>query len=382
MESFNFATANKIIFGTNSINSLKGELQALKVKNPVLITDKAVRKIAEDIIKKTGLNLEVWDDAEAEPSLDNAKRCVGFVREKNFDCVIGLGGGSSMDLAKMAAASLPSKDDIEHWIGKNIDTRAPLILIPTTAGTGSEVSNAAVFATPGIKYVFYGTALYPDVAIISPELTLSVPQRTTANTGIDALCHAIESYVSLQASPLTEQLSLRAIELVSSNIRRAYAQGEDMEAREKMSLAALLAGISFGNAGTILGHACGYAYVYPSTQLHLPHGFSIGIVTPYVLRYNAIADFEKHAKIAELLGANTSGMSLRDKAFAAAIAFKDLLEDLEMPTSLKDLGVEKEEIPIIAKNVFKNGSHVARNPRKVNENDMMELFERAYEGVL
>lgn len=382
MNGFSYITAKKIVFGINSVNRLKEELDSLKAKKAVIITDKVVSKIASEITQRTHLNAEVWDEAEAEPSLENAKKCVEFVRGGRFDCVIGIGGGSSLDLAKMAAASLASKEEIDSWIGKNIECRAPLVLIPTTAGTGSEVSNAAVFATPSVKYVFYGSALYPDVAIVSPELTLSVPQKTTANTGIDALCHAVESYVSLEASPITEQFSLRAIELISHNIRRAYAHGDDINAREKMSLAALMAGIAFGNAGTVLGHACGYAYVYPATNLHLPHGFSIGIMAPYVLEYNAIADFEKHAKIAELLGAKTDGLPLRDRAFMAARAFKDLLKDLGIPTSLKELDIKKEQISDISKNVFKNESHVRRNPRKVNEKEMVSLFEKAYEGII
>jgi alcohol dehydrogenase len=155
-----------------------------------------------------------------------------------------------------------------------------------------------------------------------------------------------------------------------------------MEAREGMALASLLAGIVMGNADTTIGHACGYAYVYPATKLHYPHGYAIAITFPYVMEYNALAQLEKHAMIAEVLGEETEGMSLRDAAYVAPMAFRTLMQDLGLPTSLKEVGVEKSMIPMIANNVLKSPNHCRRNPREVTEAGMIELFTHAYEGTL
>jgi alcohol dehydrogenase class IV len=239
-----------------------------------------------------------------------------------------------------------------------------------------------VFATPELKVGLVSSMLYPNVAIVDPQMTVSMPAAVTANTGIDVLCHAIEGYQSIQANPLTDALALEAMRLVNQHLRAAYCNGADMEAREGMALASLLAGMVMGNADTTIGHACGYAFVYPATKLHYPHGYAIAITLPYVMEYNAVAQLDKHATIAEMLGENTEGLSLRDAAFLAPMAFKKLLVDLNLPTSLKAVDVEKDMIQMLARNVLKSPNHCRRNPREVTEDGMITLFEHAYEGKL
>ena len=388
MKTFSFATARKILFGAGAVRQLGEGLKNIGARRIAIITDAVIEKAGilgelTGVLKKDGFDYGVWDKAEAEPSLESGEAAIRFTREGSYDSVIGLGGGSVMDTAKAAAVSITNSGTLEGWVKKIFEKPlAPLVLIPTTSGTGSEVSNAAVFATPEVKYVLYSSLMYPDIALVDPEFTRTVPARTTANTGIDALCHAIEAYVSLKANPVTDALALEAIDLVAENLRAAYACGDNMEARSGMSLASLLAGLAFGNAGTVIGHACGYAYVYPATELHFPHGYSIAITLPYVLEYNAISNLPKHATIAEVMGESIAGLSPRDAALKSALAFKKMLVDLDMPTSIKDVGVTKDMIPAIARDVFKSPAHVARNPRKVTEEGMVRLFEKAYKGKL
>jgi len=386
--TFPFRTAKKILFGTGTIEQVGAELRPAGATNAVIITDKTIaaagwaQKVAA-ALGAAGILSTVWDGAEAEPSVEVGERAIDFARGGGFDSVVGLGGGSAMDIAKGAAVGLTNEGHVMRWIKEGFKRPlAPLALCPTTAGTGSEVSDTAVFATPELKVGLVSSMLYPDVALVDPGLTVSMPGPVTANTGVDALCHAIEGFQSVQANPLTDAIALEAMRMVNKYLRRAYCKGSDMEAREGMSLASLLAGIVMGNADTTIGHACGYAYVYPATNIHLPHGYAIAVTFPYVMEYNALAQFEKHAMIADVLGEDIEGMPLRDAAYAAALAFKTLLEDLKMPTSLKEVGVERSMIPMIAQNVLKSPNHCRRNPREVTEAGMIELFTHAYEGTL
>ena len=386
--TFPFRTAKKILFGTGTIEQVGAELRTAGATNALIITDKTIAaagwaKKVQAALGTAGVLSKVWDGAEAEPSVEVGEKAIDFARAGGFDSVVGLGGGSAMDIAKGAAVGLTNEGHVMRWIKEGFKRPlAPLALCPTTAGTGSEVSDTAVFATPELKVGLVSSMLYPDIAIVDPGLTVSMPGPVTANTGVDALCHAIEGYQSIQANPLTDALALESMRLVNKYLRRAYCKGSDMEAREGMALASLLAGIVMGNADTTIGHACGYAYVYPATNLHLPHGHAIAVTFPYVMEYNALAQFEKHAMIAGVLGEDVKGMPLRDAAYTAPLAFKALLEDLKMPTSLREVGVERSMIPMIAQNVLKSPNHCRRNPREVTDAGMIELFTHAYEGTL
>ena len=386
--SFPFRTAKKILFGTGMVEQVGSELKSAAARTAGVVTDRILREAgwAEKVqswLEDAGIRSKVWDGSEAEPSVEVGEQAIDFARSGGFDSVVGLGGGSSMDIAKAVAVALANEGSIMGWIKDGFtNALAPLALCPTTAGTGSEVSDTAVFATPELKVGLVSSMLYPDVAIIDPGLTVSMPGPVTANTGIDALCHAIEGYQSVQANLLTDALAVESMRLTNSYLRAAYCNGRDIEAREGMALASLLAGIVMGNADTTIGHACGYAYVYPATKLHYPHGYAIAVTLPYVMEYNAIAQMEKHANIARVLGEDIEGLSQRDAAFLAPLAFKKLMVDVGLPTSLKAMDVEKDMLPMIARNVLKSPNHCRRNPREVTEEGMIDLFEHAYEGKL
>ncbi len=388
VEIHSFKTAKKILFGKDALKQLGEEAKSIGVHRIAIITDHGVEKAGivdkvTTVLEQEEIDYGVWNQVEPEPALTVGEAAIDFVRDENYDSILGLGGGSSLDTAKVAAVAITNQGRLQDWVKESFQRQpAPFILIPTTAGTGSEVSNAAVFATPEVKFALYSPLLYPDIALVEPGLTRTLPPSLTAYTGVDALCHALEAYVSLKASPITDILALKAISLVTKNIRSAYKNGDNMDARADMALAALLAGMAFGNAGTVLGHACGYAYVYPATSLHFPHGYAIGTTMPYVLEYNALANLEKHARIAELLEEPKGNLSLRSSAFRCAVGFKKLLQDLDMPTSLQAVGVTQRMIPSLARNVFRSPKHVARNPRKVTVESLIELFTNAYDGHL
>jgi alcohol dehydrogenase len=388
MENFSFSTARKIIFGMEAVQQLSEELQKLGAKKIAVITDKGVEQsgILDKVVAQLlrgGFDYTVWDEAETEPSVAGGEEAIKFVRAGEYDSVIGLGGGSVIDNAKVASISITNPGTLSDWLKDSFEIPlAPLVLMPTTAGTGSEVSNAVAFSTPQGKAVLFSPLMFPALALVEPEFTRTVPAAVTANAGVDAFCNGMEAYVSLNASPITDAFALQTMQLVAENLKEAYACGDNMEARSNMSLAALMGGLAFGNAGTVLGHACAYAYSYPATDIHLPHGYAVAVITPYTMEYNAIANPLRYAHIAEILGEPIEGMSLRDASLQAAIAFKKLLKDLDIPASIKATGVTRDMIPVIAKNVFQSPAHIARNPRKVTEEGMVRLFEHAYEGIL
>ena len=387
LKAYSSAMARKILFGMGVAGRTGEEAKTIGATKALFVTDHTVvgmgllGKVTRSL-EDQSISYEIWAEAESEPSVENAQAAVDKVREGSFDLLVGIGGGSALDVTKTAAIVAKQRGNVREYLGVTLPKpEIPFILIPTTAGTGSEVSNGAVLAVveEAFKYVIYSPLMYPEVAIVDPEMSSTMPPGLTAHTGVDALTHAIEAYVSRQASPFTDIFAVEAIKLVNEHLRTAYTNGENMEARYGMAKASLFAGLAFGNAGTVLGHAAGYAHAHIH---HLPHGSSVAVTEPYVLEYNAFADMEKHASVAWLLGEDVSGLPKRDAALRAAVAFRKLLRDLNMPTSLKEVGVEREQMPEIVDRVFKSRAHVARNPRKITKEDMVRLFEKAYEGIL
>lgn len=382
-----FSSVKRIHLGIGTVVKVGDEARLLGGSKALLITDPIVVKVGlvDKVLaslQDAGISYEVWDKVEPEPSFDVAESVKEKLIGNDFNVVIGVGGGSSLDTAKAAAVFAREPGTIKSFIGKPIPKRMlPLILIPTTAGTGAEVSNLVVLSSQDeeFKYAVYGFSFYPDVVIEDANMTATMPRQVTANTGLDALCHAIEAYVSLEASPITDLFAVEAIRLINKHLRKAYVNGKDIDARYGMIKAALFAGLAFGNAGTVLGHAVGYAHAHVH---HFPHGKTVAITMPYVLGYNAPANVRKHVKIANLLGEPVKDIPAKEASLKAAVAFKKLLEDLDMPTNLKVTGVKKEAIPDLAERVFKSPKHVARNPRKPTIEDMIKLFENAYEGIL
>lgn len=374
MDAFSFSCV-KIIFGVDTIEKIPDEVARLKGSKVVVITSKSLKGVGKKICEKLE-NCELWSNIPPEPEIG----IVDEIAQLEFDMVVGVGGGSTLDVAKLSAVIAGNKVSADELVGRKLpERRVKLILCPTTAGTGSEVTKLAVFKIPGrdVKYVFDDTNLYADVAVVDPNLTVSLPPSITASSGLDAICHAIEAYTSAFSNPITDMFAERAIETGCMALREAFANGKNLNARIRMSYASLLAGIAFNIAGTHLGHALGYAHSYIHNN---PHGKSVAITLPYVLQYNAISDLKKHAKIASMLGGEIKGKSTRESASLAAKLFKDLLSDLGVPTKLLDVGAGEDDIPEIVKRIFESKKHIARNPRVVRKEEMYDLVRNAIYG--
>jgi len=252
-----------------------------------------------------------------------------------------------------------------------------MILIPTTSGTGSEITmNAVVKAeTDSIKTGIVSQHLLADIAIVDPCLTLTMPPKSTAATGLDALSHAVESLMSVDSNPMTESIALEAVGLIFSNLRAAYQKGDDVAARRNMALASTMAGAAFGNAGVCAGHAAAYAF---AVKCRIPHGISCAIALPYIMEYNAPACMSALAAISKTLG--SQGRTIERDAFDAVEAVRNLMKDVDIPLSLRELGVKGESIPKLAEDLLKSGRLLAHNPRPITLKDAEALFTRIHLG--
>ena len=252
-------------------------------------------------------------------------------------------------------------------------------MVPTSAGTGAEVTFTAVFINEetGSKGGMNGNPLYPEAAILDPELTLSLPPSVTASTGLDALAHALEAYTSVKAHPVSEMYSLEAIDLISGNIRAAYADGRNLEARTNMLLASLLGGKALAMAGVGLVHAMAYPL---GGMFGIAHGLANAILLPYVTEYNLIGNLEKHAHLAALFGFDTNGMPLREAATMIADGLFQLNMDLDIPATLADIDVPGDKIPEMADIAMKVAVPIENNPRRPSRDDIIAIYEYALNG--
>jgi 1,3-propanediol dehydrogenase/alcohol dehydrogenase len=324
------------------------------------------------LLREAGLAVALFDQVEHDPSGATIDRGAQLARAEQCDLVIGLGGGSPMDAARgIAGMALLDGSIIDHLRGKPIERAGlPLIQIATTAGTASEVTPVSVVLDEErrLKVGVKSPQWFADVAITDPELTLTMPPALTAATGLDALTHAVESYLSTRATPPTEALALQAIQLVGGNLRAACADGGDRSAREGMALASMTAGMAFANTGLGLVHGL----AHPIGARHdLPHGLACGRLLPEVMRFNLPAAADKLAAVGRAL-AGGSAASGED----AVGAVEALLHDLGVPSGIADLEIANEEMPSLAEDGLVSSS-VRTNPRPVGEDDARAVLESA-----
>ncbi len=378
----------KIIFGFDALRKVGGEARKLGRKL-LIVTDPVIEEKSGLIprIRKSlegeGLRVEVFNGVEPEPKLKIAETVASFARKVEPDFIVGVGGGSVLDMAKIASIAINNPKRIQEYLGTDmVDKPAlPKILIPTTAGTGSEATNVAVVSltVEEIKSVVVSPYLLADVAIVDPEASSTMPHRLTANTGVDALTHAIEALISVNSNPLTDLEAFEAVRLVFKNLRDAYREGGNMEARHGMALAALLAGLAFGSAGVCGGHAVAYAF---SVKYNIPHGMACGIALPYIMEYN-MSDLEsKLARVAQLSSEDVGKLEVHDAAVKAVLATRAFLKDLDFPSSLKELGIEREALPRLAEDLLKMKRLLDRQPRKITILDAHRIIDRAWSGIL
>jgi alcohol dehydrogenase class IV len=357
-----------------------GKPSALVVCGRVIGSSELLGRVTA-LLESAGLAAHVFAEVEPEPSLDAVDKCAAVIEEGEFGVVIGLGGGSSLDVAKVAAAIAGRGYARDHvGVGKIPGKGLPTLMVPTTSGSGSEVTPSALLSDPeggGLKRGVVSPFMVPDASIVDAELTLTLPPGSTAASGMDVLVHALEAYVSLRANPVTDALALRSMALVGMSLRKAFANGEDLAAREQMASASLLAGICIGNAGLGLVHAIALPL---GGRFGIAHGIANAVLLPYVLEFNLPSNLSKYAASSEALGENVDGLTLRERARLVIRAVRDLIEDLDIPPSLKDLGIPDSALDTLAQDAMDNKRLLATNPRKPTLDQVRTICQRAWNG--
>lgn len=373
--------------GWDSLDHLVSEATRLNASNILIVTDPFLeelgmtKKIVEPL-EAQGWKTSVYTEVVPEPPLEVGEKLVAFTRKNKFDLVIGLGGGSALDLAKLAGVLATHEGKVADYLNLTGDRSLthkgiPKILIPTTSGTGSEVTNISVLSLESTKDVVTHDYLLPDVAIVDPALTISLPPKVTAATGIDALTHAIEAYVSKNANPVTDGLALQAIRLISGSIRTAVADGENKEARTNMSYGSYLAGLSFFNAGVAGVHALAYPL---GGQFHISHGESNAVLLPYVMGYIRQSCEKKMKDILEAMGFSSDQLSQQEASYKCVEELKKLVADVKIPVSLKGFDIPEEALNNLADDGVKQKRILARSPMPLLREDIFAIYHAAYLG--
>jgi alcohol dehydrogenase len=384
MKTFSFTGAKKIVFGNGSFAGLAEHLTELKVSRPLVVLDANLAGTGfgerlSGLLEKAKIGFVLYDKAAPEPPIELADEGAKLAIRKKCDGVVGIGGGSAMDLAKAIAVLATNKGKAEDYLGLNKvpGPGLPKIMIPTTAGTGSEVTFTAVFIRKKLKKKegMNSPYLYPELALLDPELTLTLPPHATAATGIDALCHAIESYTSINASPMSEMMSLEAIRLISDNLRTAVHDGTNIEAREAMLLGSLYAGLGLANAGVTAVHSLSYPL---GGKYGISHGLANTIMLPRVMAFNLPGAQEKFVDIAEIMGEIVDDLPLREAAYLAVEAVEALIEDCGVFTTLEELEIPEADFPELAKVAMTVARPLANNPCKMTPEEMVEIYQECY----
>ncbi|HPU77694.1 MAG TPA: iron-containing alcohol dehydrogenase [Thermosynergistes sp.] len=385
MRISSFCAPSRIVFGPGAVRqNLAAEVRSIGAKRVLIVADPNLVKAGmteslNEALKGEVEELLTFSEVLPEPPVDIPLKIADIVKEKGIDLIIGFGGGSSLDCAKGGAILATNGGHPRDYFGVNKVKKPgiPTILIPSTAGTGSEVTAVAVFDDPkqGAKFGIQSPFNYAKVALVDPEMTMTCPPKVTASSGMDALIHAVEAYTSKDASPLSDLLALPAIELIGHYLVRAYADGKNIEARTAMSLASLWAGLSFAQAGCAAVHAC--AYPLGSTY-HVPHGLANSLMFVPVTKFNLISNYDRYGKIASLLGEETQALSLKEKAEKCVDAIVNLMKSLDMPLKLRDVGVKEETLEKMGKDTMLQTRLLAHNPREVKEEDAIRFFKEAY----
>jgi alcohol dehydrogenase class IV len=375
-----------LITGSGSSEKVGDESKNLGGKKALMVTDQVMVKLGvlegmKKALEQSKVQFAIYDAVATEPTVDYVTQGLKIFKDSGCDFLVAVGGGSPIDTAKAIAIMVTNPGSIEDYkgLGKVAKAGAPLIAIPTTGGTGSEVTQFTIItdSKTDVKMLIGSPFIMPKVAIVDPLLTLSCPRGLTAAVGIDALTHAIEAYVSVKAQPMSDIFCLSAIELISGNLRQAWANGNNVEAREKTMLGALQAGISFSNASVALVHGMSRPI---GAYFHVAHGASNAALLGVVTEFSLIGNPTRYAHIAKAMGENIAGLTDLEASQLAAKAIKTLIKDTKIP-SLKELGVEKGKLdqlaPKMAEDAIASGSP-GNNPRQATKEEIIELYKITY----
>ncbi|MBF4455885.1 iron-containing alcohol dehydrogenase [Acinetobacter sp. SK-43] len=370
------------LFGPGCAKEIGTKAQNLGAKKALIVTDEGLFKfgVADTIsgyLKEAGVDSHIFPGAEPNPTDINVHNGVKAYNDNGCDFIVSLGGGSSHDCAKGIGLVTAGGGHIRDYEGidKSTVPMTPLIAINTTAGTASEMTRFCIITNTDthVKMAIVDWRCTPLIAIDDPKLMVAKPAGLTAATGMDALTHAVEAYVSTAANPITDACAEKAITMISQWLRPAVANGENIEARDAMSYAQYLAGMAFNNASLGYVHAMAHQL---GGFYNLPHGVCNAVLLPHVCEFNLIACQDRYAKIAELMGVNVEGFTETEAAFAAIDAIRELSSSIGIPSGLTELGVKTEDLAIMAENAQKDACMLT-NPRKATHAQVVEIFKAA-----
>lgn len=385
MRMYDYLVPSVNFMGANSVSVVGERCKILGGKKALIVTDKFLKdmeggavELTVKYLKEAGLDVVYYDGVEPNPKDVNVIEGLKIFKEENCDMIVTVGGGSSHDCGKGIGIAATHEGDLYDYAGIEtlVNPLPPIVAVNTTAGTASELTRHCVLTNTKkkIKFVIVSWRNLPLVSINDPMLMVKKPAGLTAATGMDALTHAIEAYVSKDANPVTDASAIQAIKLISQNLRQAVALGENLEARENMAYASLLAGMAFNNANLGYVHAMAHQL---GGLYDMAHGVANAMLLPHVERYNMISNPKKFADIAEFMGENISGLSVMEAAEKGINAMFRLSEDVGIPKSLKEMGVKQEDFEYMAELALLDGNAFS-NPRKGNAKDIINIFKAAY----
>ena len=377
-------TVKRIVHGCGSLREAARQTRALGGTRVFIVTGPTIaglglhKGLCEDLLSE-GLAVEVYGHAEPEPSASSIETCARAAKDFGADILIGLGGGSALDTTKAAAVLLANEGPIERYFGmdKVVHPLPPMLLVPTTAGTGSEMTSIAVLADTKNdgKWGVVSDYMYASCVILDPELALGLPASITAATGMDAFVHAMESFCGRADTLITNSLNLHAMKLIARSLRKACQNGKDLGAREDMLYASAMAGMAFSNTQNGIIHAIGTAI--PSAY-HIPHGVAVACLAPMCVEFNCLSRPEKYAEVAVILGEERLCDTLT-LAKRAACRVRSLIRELEITEGLAHYGVRREDLPLIARRAAGNGRLLGNNPRKSSEEEILDMLEASFD---
>ena len=382
MIDFTFLTPAKIIFKQNSINNLPKEIKNLGKKVMVVSGRTGLRRAGittriEEKLNNEQINFVLYEQVEPEPSIETVDNGIKLGKKGSIDCVVGIGGGSVLDVSKAIAGMIPQDiESVREQVGRQLKKPGvPFIAIPTTAGTGSEITKNSVIIDRQREVkesILRDPLLLAKTVIIDPLLTLSMPPKSTASSGMDALTQAIECYVSRTTNVFSNILAIKAIQIISKNLKIAYKNGKNIQAREKMAFGSLLSALAFSNGGLGavhgLAHPLGYLF-------NISHGIICALLLPHVMEFNREVKVDEFAKIGENLDPKLIKMSKQSKINGGIQYIRGLLSELNLPTRLSELGIEVKDIDNIVRRT--GGSSLQKNPRETNKELLKELLKNA-----
>lgn len=381
MKAITLLQPQKIVFGTGCIETFTEDYKKMGLQRLMVLTAPPILPLIEEPLanlKAAGVSIEIFQNILAEPTVNDFKQILEVARQFKADSVVGIGGGSVLDVTKLVAAFLNSDQQVEDCFGTGFIKAKGLwfACLPTTAGTGSEVSPNAILLDERdhLKKGIVSPYLIADAAYVDPKLTWTVPAKVTADTGMDALTHCIEAYTNKFAHPSVDIYALQGIRLIAANLEKAVKDGKDVEAREALAFGSLYGGLCLGPVNTAAVHALSYPL---GGEFHIPHGLSNAILLPSVMKFNMPANVKRHAEVAIALGCEP-GKNDEETAQRGVEFIYRLAEAVGIPKKLTDLGIPQTAVPGMAKAAMQVQRLLKNNPREVTEQDALEIYNSLY----